>query len=98
MSELQESEPTPKAAAAVGTTGLVGVGVHCCECRHWKQADERTRKLYPFAKRLSEREGRMVAIGYCYQRHPEGSGPTADHDWCEHAKKTPTAKLSLGTD
>ena len=62
--------------------GQVG---RCGSCRFFLVQDEPWRRAaYPFIGRLSEQEGRHVALGYCVRRDKTGEGPRADADSCKH--------------
>lgn len=62
--------------------GLVG---RCGSCRFFLVQDEEWRRAaYTFIERLSEQEGRRVALGYCVRRDKSGEGPRADADSCQH--------------
>lgn len=62
--------------------GMVG---KCGSCRFFLVQDEPWRRdVYSFIGRLSEQEGRHVALGYCIRRDKGGEGPRADADTCQH--------------
>ena len=62
--------------------GMVG---KCGSCRFFLVQDEPWRRdVYSFIGRLSEQEGRHVALGYCVRRDNMGDGPRADCDSCKH--------------
>lgn len=56
---------------------------YCEQCRHWSPLSERTTTHFPFAKRLSEKHGRNVRLGFCTLTD---SGPTADRDYCDEGE------------
>lgn len=57
----------------------------CGSCRFFLVQDEPWRRdVYQFIERLSEQEGRHVALGYCVRIDATGEGPRADADSCKH--------------
>ena len=57
---------------------------YCERCRHWDQLSERMASHFPFARRLTEKHGRTVRLGFC---RLTDSGPTADRDYCDKGEE-----------